>query len=345
MALGIRAQEILRSLERLYSEHRLHHAYIFSGPEGAGKRETANAFAAFLFGGVEQREQLAARIERSGHPDLLRVEPEDGVLKVEQVRELPRFLSFAPLEAARRVVLIEDAHLMNAQAANALLKALEEPPVHSMFVLSCPDASLLLSTIRSRCQILRFFPLSGAELLQHLKERLPSFSEEEYRDAAAWSGGSVARAMRYLEDEALRSRVEAARESLILLWENTPRIPSRSLEITASMESREEAADLLDTWYSLARDFCYLLGGTPAGEDTLFHPSSRQRLLSLAGRYAGWGENKLSLQAIRDELARKTEAVHRVRVAYGFNVGVRATLDDLLGRMQLFSIGKIRQGL
>ena len=129
------------------------HGYLFHGPAGVGKRRTALAFASELLGGD-------ARVERRTHPDLYVLEPLGDQIRIDAVRELRRDLHMRPFEADRRVYLVFGAHLMNEDAADALLKDLEEPPPYAFIVLVADDLGPLPVTIRSRCQHIPFRRLS-----------------------------------------------------------------------------------------------------------------------------------------------------------------------------------------
>jgi DNA polymerase III subunit delta' len=129
------------------------HAYLFHGPAGVGKRATAVTFAAELIGEHD-------RVERRSHPDLYVLEPLGDQIRIDAIRELRRDLHMRPFEAARRVYLIFGAELMNDEAADALLKDLEEPPPYAVIVLVADDVGPLSETIRSRCQPVPFRRLS-----------------------------------------------------------------------------------------------------------------------------------------------------------------------------------------
>ena len=140
---------------------------IFSGPAGAGKRQTAIAMAQALnclapTGDGESRDSCGrcaacTRIARGVHPDVLIVEPgENGSIKIDQVRDLVDRAAYRPFEGRRRVVIIDEADTMVAAAQNALLKTLEEPPSSSVFILVTTRPDMLLVTVQSRCPRLRF---------------------------------------------------------------------------------------------------------------------------------------------------------------------------------------------
>lgn len=131
------------------------HAWILEGMEGA---ETVEEWAKHLFCPEEipcGRCGACTKLAAGSHPDLLRIRPEKGIISIDAVRGVTRALSMAPLEAAVKIVHIEDAHAMRVQAQNALLKTLEEPPAYGLLVLTTPNARRLLPTIRSRCRLER----------------------------------------------------------------------------------------------------------------------------------------------------------------------------------------------
>ena len=131
----------------------LAHAYLFHGPPGVGKRDLATAFAAELLGD-------GPRVERGSHPDLYMLEPLGDQIRIDAIRELRHDLHLRPFEADRRVYLIFRAHTMNEEAADALLKDLEEPPAYAVIVLVADELGSLPETIRSRCQSVPFRRLS-----------------------------------------------------------------------------------------------------------------------------------------------------------------------------------------
>ena len=129
------------------------HAYLFHGPRGVGKRRAAVAFAAELIREPE-------RVQRGTHPDVYLLEPIGDQIRIDDIRALRRDLHMRPFEAARRVYLVYAAETMNEDAADALLKDLEEPPSYAVIVLVADDLGPLPETIRSRCQLVPFRRLS-----------------------------------------------------------------------------------------------------------------------------------------------------------------------------------------
>ncbi|MGH2996337.1 MAG: ATP-binding protein, partial [Gaiellaceae bacterium] len=177
------------------------HAYLFHGPAGVGKRGTALAFAAELLGEHE-------RVGRRSHPDLYVLEPLGDQIRIDAIRELRHDLHMRPFEADRRVYLIFGAHLMNDEAADALLKDLEEPPPYAVIVLVADDVGPLPETIRSRCQPVPFRRLSERAVREAIAERAPGLSPNEEAALARVAAGRLDRVERLLDPQATERRAE-----------------------------------------------------------------------------------------------------------------------------------------
>jgi DNA polymerase III subunit delta' len=177
------------------------HAYLFHGPAGVGKRATALAFAAEL---LDERDRVARR----SHPDLYLLEPLGDQIRIDAIRELRRDLHMRPFEAQRRVYLIFGAELMNDEAADALLKDLEEPPPYAVIVLVADDVGPLPETIRSRCQPVLFTRLSEKAVRAVIAERAPGLSPNEEAALARVAAGRLDRVERLLDPKATERRAD-----------------------------------------------------------------------------------------------------------------------------------------
>jgi len=175
------------------------HAYLLHGPPGVGKRAAALAFAGELLGSPD-------RVGRRAHPDLYLVEPLGDQIRIDAVRELRRDLHMRPFEADRRVYLVLGADLMNEDAADALLKDLEEPPPYAVLVLVANDLGPLPETIRSRCQLVPFRRLSERAVREEIARRAPGLDEEERTTLARLAAGRLDRAERLLDPAAAEGR-------------------------------------------------------------------------------------------------------------------------------------------
>jgi DNA polymerase III subunit delta' len=175
------------------------HAYLFHGPPGVGKRRAALGFSAELLGD-------ARRVERRAHPDLYVLEPLGDQIRIDAVRELRHDLHMRPFEADRRVYLIFGAHALNDEAADALLKDLEEPPPYAVLVLVADDLGPLPETIRSRCQLIPFRRLGERTVREEIASRAPGLPEDQQTALARVAGGRLDRVDRLLDPKAARRR-------------------------------------------------------------------------------------------------------------------------------------------
>jgi DNA polymerase-3 subunit delta' len=177
------------------------HAYLLHGPQGVGKRTAAFAFAAAL---LDDDRRVLART----HPDLYLLEPLGEMIRIDDVRALRHDLHMRPFEAARRVYLVLDAHRMNEDAADALLKDLEEPPPYAVLVLVASELGPLPPTILSRCQLVPFRRLSEQAVREWIAAHADDRSEAEVRALARAAAGRLDRARRLLDPAAARRREE-----------------------------------------------------------------------------------------------------------------------------------------
>jgi DNA polymerase-3 subunit delta' len=192
----------LRSLGRALESGEVSQAYLFHGPPGVGKRMVALRFgAALVAGGNVAAEDRALR---GLHPDLAEILPQGSFTTIGQVREIVRLAASRPFEGTRRVFILQ-ADTFNVQAANALLKTLEEPEGETVFVLLAASREGVLPTILSRAQALRFNPVPTGVVADFLRQR--GAAEPEL--AAELGRGSVGLSLRYAQDPEFGSLREA----------------------------------------------------------------------------------------------------------------------------------------
>lgn len=193
-------EHILAMLERTALKNTPAHTYLFTGCEGIGKKQVALRFMRRLNCPESRKDEegecrVCRRITDMNHPDVRLVRPERGSIRIDQVRAIHNFFKFPPSEAAWRICLIDDAHLLNRAAQNALLKTMEEPPASRILFLVTSKPYVLLPTVRSRCRRIRFGALSNASVVRILQES-KRMTQEQAIVLASISGGSVREALR-----------------------------------------------------------------------------------------------------------------------------------------------------
>lgn len=254
---GIIGQDKAKKLlHRAVEQNRLGHAFLFKGPMGVGKKTFARTFAAAL--NCQKTEGYepcglcpSCRKLRSGsHPDFIVIEPEGAAIKINQVRELKKTLAFPPFEAKIRVALLCEIHTMRREAANSLLKTLEEPPGQTMLILTADEAGVILPTILSRCQTVPFFPLPQKEVAKILAQEA-GIAPEGAATLAAMAEGSLGRARLLLAKDLLGLRREII-DNLLRLEPDTPAAVQTLAELAESAarlkEDLSELLELLTTW-------------------------------------------------------------------------------------------------
>jgi DNA polymerase-3 subunit delta' len=208
----------IRILQQAMSSNRIAHAYLFYGMEGIGKRSTALVFAKAL-NCQEGRGEACGhcssclKADHGNHPDLRIIEPAGQSIRVQEIRDIQQQMAFRPFEGGWRTFILVDAEKMNSIAANALLKTLEEPTPFNIVILVSSRPYRFLLTVLSRCQPLRFNPLTRETVELYLQERL-SIPNDTARLLAASSGGSIGRAIEMNDADYLSLRNQMLEEVL-----------------------------------------------------------------------------------------------------------------------------------
>jgi len=265
-------REAIGFLKAAYESGRLAHAYLFVGPAGVGKAKTARAFAQLLL--CERPKGHAAcnacgscrKVVAGRHPDLKILEPDTEFIKIEAIREAGRFVGLKPFEGRCKVLILDSAHAMNEEAANALLKTLEEPAPATTLILIAEDIRRLPGTVVSRCQRVVFGALAPEDLATLLVERL-GVERRAATELSRLCEGSAGEALRFYEDGVLTQRDALLR---------SVSCGDSMKEAEAWIGDREEALRLLRAlalWY---RDLLTLKSSGSA--DLLMYPGGRAAL-------------------------------------------------------------------
>ena len=193
-------KEVNENLESILKRKAFSNGYIFYGPEGIGKKQTSIVFIKEIFKKYSSNSNIEKKIIDNNHPDFLLIEPtyllkgnlinrseaepsknNKGTIRIEQIRNLKTFLGQKSIESGQKIVLIDDAHLLNEAASNCLLKTLEEP-TNGIFILLTSRLNLLLDTIISRCQLIRFKSFSYKQLEVFIRNNLESLDLDFYKE-------------------------------------------------------------------------------------------------------------------------------------------------------------------
>ena len=270
--------EIVSRLKKFSADKNIPHAIIFSGVEGIGKRKVAEIFAAALLCensvngepcGVCNNCKLM--IGKS-HPDFYIVEPESTKairnIKIDQIRTMQAEISLRPVQANRRVVIIDGAEFMKSASANCLLKTLEEPASQTIFILITANRAGLLMTVRSRCVTINFERLTAEQIKSELVRR----NIESAEKLSIIAGGSLGRAIKLAESGGYEMR-----ESALDIIEKISRkdftnedIFMKGLQI--SDWTREQFSDFIIYTQKILRDI-FLVGMAE-----LYNPDLQERL-------------------------------------------------------------------
>jgi DNA polymerase III subunit delta' len=274
----------VEQLRRAVEQDGVPHALLLTGPEGIGKNTLARTLVAAMFcqtdgPAVPCGACLACRKLASGnHPDFVVASPEDRTssLKIDQIREVGRFLALTPNESRYKVVLIQGFERATTGAANALLKTLEEPPGYAHLILLASNADNLLPTIVSRTQQIHLRPLPRPVIAEALTHRWNIDAELSERLARV-SGGRIGWAVEAATDTAALASMEEALQMLFDVLSQD--LPARFETAQTLAKSNVQLSETLEYWLTFWRDVLLLQTDNPGG---VTHTEFRDELEQLA---------------------------------------------------------------
>lgn len=306
-------------LKNAMANNRIPHAYLFYGMEGVGKRTTALVFARALnCQGATPPCNICPscrKVEHGNHPDIVTVTADGQFIKIGAVKDLQEQMKFRPGEGCRRVFIMPEAERMNAPAANALLKTLEEPSAANILLLTTSRPHALPMTILSRCQHLRFSPLPGSEVARYLREK-EAMDGAAAEILAASSGGSIGRALEMSRDDYLTLRNGILGH---LAADNPADALGRLAFAGRFGTEREEILERLGILRTCYRDA--LVYRETAEAERLVFQDQAALIRTLAGRLSG------------HELLRNIAAIEAAASAIDQNVNKPLTLDAMVFKL------------
>ncbi len=189
-------------LKKLSQNDKIPHAFLFIGEDGLGKRKVAVEFVKLLSCSSKDVKDKPCQkclacdlIDKGRHPDLIIVKPQKKQIQIFQIRDLQKSLSLKPQLAGFKSVIIEEAESLNSTAQNCLLKTLEEPKGKVLFLLVSSKPQMLFETIRSRCAVLKFYPLAFNEMEKYFSSRT---SNPQFKETLLLSEGKPGKAIDFL---------------------------------------------------------------------------------------------------------------------------------------------------
>jgi len=247
----IKGQDItIQILKEHIRQARLSNGYLFVGPEGIGKKMAAKTLVKTLNCQEETLDSCdkcvsCLKIEKNQHPDVhvldgstsLNINSEQSkndredsqAIKIGHIRQLQKALGLKPYEAKLKVFIIDNAHNLTAEASNALLKTLEEPPAQSLIILVSAKPTLLFKTIISRCQVLKFYPMARPKLEGVLKKDY-SLESNLSHFLAYFCEGRIGRALRLKDTDIMKDKNRVIDQFCILRKSNLESLPIQSKE-------------------------------------------------------------------------------------------------------------------
>jgi len=303
-------------LKRALASERVAHAYLLTGPPQIGKRSLALNFAQAL-NCLDQEKPCGqclacSKIAHGSHPDVQVIQGEGRTIKIDQMRTLRHEAALFPLEGRWKVYIIRQMEQATAEAANCLLKTLEEPPSHVILMLTASEAEALLPTIVSRCQVLNLRPLATETVQRSLQERW-GVDAKRAQLLARLSGGRLGWAVAASQDDAiLDQREKHLDEMMELMGQGRVERMGYARQLSHNPEAVRE---LLHLWLSWWRDLLLTASGSSAG---IVNIDRGGTLRVQAQRY--------SLAQVRDFVKALRAAAWRLE----HNANTRLTLEVLM---------------
>jgi len=316
---------LVEQLRRSAASGRSSHAYLFLGGAGAGKRLIANTFAKALQCEGEKRPCDSCKschaFNHGNHPDVIYFQPlKNGkTYTIEDVREqLLETVDLKPFQYEKKIYIIEKADTLNIQSQNALLKTLEEPPAHAVFLLLAERAEAFLPTILSRVVVMKIRPLSAETIADYLMQA--GHLAEESHILSAYAQGRIGQALELVEDEGfreMRQDILGKLEALPSMSEGDAYLLAKDLE---GYKNDLRFLDIMELWY---RDL--LTAKSLREEGYLIQRDKKDAIFRAAKEPAAL-------------LAKKAAAVRTARMRLAQNANFRLTMEVML--MDLKETGK-----
>ena len=267
--------------KKAVKDKQLSHSYIFEGPYGVGKKTFALELAKYIL--CENQEESPCNecktchmIDSQTHPDVIHIEKDTKVTKVENIREnIVREMEIKPYQAEYKIIIVKAADSINVQGQNAMLKTIEEPPSYGIVILICENLASLLPTIKSRCIVVRFNPINKVQMKAYLQDKgIVGIEQDVYEKL---SDGSIGVIEDILHDE---SYMEIRKQSVKYLERLDRAQIMEVYDIVKEITDQKDNIDaILQFWLCWYRDIAVVKA---AGNQDLYYKDYQQQLLDMA---------------------------------------------------------------
>lgn len=307
---------LIKSLE----SNRIAHAYLFIGPEGVGKSVVAHGLALALLCSNKSYNNCSCvtcnKVQNFNHPDFHWYSPQGNKFKIDQIRELQKKVLYKPYEGEKKIFVINGAETMTTEAANSLLKVLEEPPKDTIFILIATSSYGLLPTILSRCQQIQFSKLTEKEVIEILQEK--GINKEEGRLVAPLANGSISKALELIQSEDQLAK----REKILTMLEEIKKIDHIKIfklaeEAEKNKDQIEFTLDIMLFWF---RDL--LIWKETKKEELLVN-------IDIIDKYKNY-EQKISQKA----LIRAIEIIEESRRIISANANLKLSIEGMFLKLK-----------
>jgi len=276
---------------------------LFCGPRGTGKRDMALVLAKAM--NCERKKDDACEvctsckaINAGNFPDVIEISPEKDVIVIDQMRMLRKIANLKPMMGKRRVFVVVDADKMKEEAANSLLKILEEPPLFSYIILVANNPFLIMSTIKSRCQVINFTPVSKEDIGKILVDK--GYEENKARIISLLVHGSLKQALSLEWEEVQDKRTKAWQLFLSLLRKGKVALFLRNYATSQRAIIRDDWEQILEMLSSFCRDS--ILIKEKGDSRLLMNPDYEEEIRK--------AETMMSLEALMDCLTKIDYAIY-----------------------------------
>lgn len=247
-------EDIIKTLKKSIENKNINHSYLFEGEEGIGKKMVAYVFSKTLLckeKGLEPCNNCTScsKFDSGNHPDFHIIEPEKKSINIDVVRDLIKKMSTSPFESNKKIFLIEDSDLMRVEGQNAILKTLEEPPHYVNIILISSKPNNLLSTILSRVQSIKFYPIKPKKVVEFLLNTY-DLDEEKIRFVAELTKGGIGKSKKLIEKEDFFEMRDWIIKTMIDLGNGDKTKVFNSMEVFEKhKESIDDILDIIIYWF------------------------------------------------------------------------------------------------